>query len=141
MTLDWTESPDGTDWYELEALYRAAPLGNKTADQLRIAFTNSLHVCLIREHGRLVGAGRVVGDGVDIAYIGDVALLPTHQRQGLGTRIVQHLLERARGHKKIILYSVPGKEGFYEAFGFRKMATAMAIFDNQDAAHQRGYLI
>lgn len=140
MTLDWTESIDGTDWHELEALYRAAPLGNKTAAQLRTAFTNSIAVCLIRERGKLVGAGRVVGDGVDIAYLGDVALMPAHQGRGLGVQIVQRLMERARGHKKIILYSVPGKEGFYKRFGFKRMTTAMAVFDNQAGALERGYL-
>jgi hypothetical protein len=35
---------------------------------------------------------------------------------------------------------VPGKESFYESFGFRRMATAMAIFDNPAETHARGYL-
>ncbi len=42
--------------------------------------------------------------------------------------------------RKIILYAVPGKEPFYEAFGFRRMTTVMAIFENQERAHKRGYL-
>ena len=37
-------------------------------------------------------------------------------------------MEASRDHKKIILYSVPGKEGFYKKLGFLKMLTAMAIF-------------
>jgi hypothetical protein len=44
---------------------------------------------------------------------------------------VQKLVEMSRGHKKIILYSNPGKEGFYAILGFKKMNTAMAIFDNE----------
>jgi len=43
-------------------------------------------------------------------------------------------------HRKIVLYAVPGKQPFYEAFGFRRMTTAMAIFENQERAHKRGYL-
>jgi len=35
---------------------------------------------------------------------------------------------------------VPGKEGFYERFGFRRMTTAMAIFENPASAFARGYL-
>jgi len=38
----------------------------------------------------------------------------------------------SKGHKKIILYSTPGKEGFYAKLGFKKMNTAMAIFDNEN---------
>jgi hypothetical protein len=35
---------------------------------------------------------------------------------------------------------VPGKEPFYEAFGFRRMTTAMAIFEAPAKAHRNGYL-
>ncbi len=140
MTLAWTESIEGVDWNELTALYHAAPLGKKDPDGLRTAFGNSMFVCFVREQGRLVGAGRAVADGVDMAYIADVALLPSHQGIGLGKGIVQRLMERSRGHKKIILYSVPGKEAFYQKLGFRKMCTAMAVFEDQDAAARRGFI-
>jgi hypothetical protein len=49
-------------------------------------------------------------------------------------------VELSRGHKKIILYAVPGKEPFYRKFGFERMATAMAIFEDQKEALERGYL-
>jgi hypothetical protein len=35
---------------------------------------------------------------------------------------------------------VPGKESFYRRFGFLRMTTAMAIFDNQAEQLARGYL-
>ncbi len=140
MALAWTESIDGVDWDELTALYHAAPLGKKDPEGLRTAFRNSMFVCFVREDGRLVGAGRAVADGVDMSYIADVALLPSHQGIGLGKGIVQLLMERSRGHKKIILYSVPGKEAFYKKLGFRMMRTAMAVFEDQDAAAQRGFI-
>lgn len=50
------------------------------------------------------------------------------------------LVALSHGHKKIILYSVPGKEAFYRKFGFRRMLTAMAIFDNQAQALEHGYV-
>jgi len=49
-------------------------------------------------------------------------------------------VELSRGHKKIILYAVPGKETFYRKFGFKRMRTAMAIFENQTLALERGYV-
>jgi ribosomal protein S18 acetylase RimI-like enzyme len=67
-------------------------------------------------------------------------VLPSHSGQGLGKEIVERLVRLSASHKKIILYSVPGREGFYEALGFRRMATAMAIFENQADAYARGYL-
>ncbi|NIM40796.1 MAG: GNAT family N-acetyltransferase [Hydrogenophaga sp.] len=140
MALDWREGTDGIDWDELSALYRAAPLGDKPPERLRTVFGNSLFKCFVFEDGRLVGAGRALADGADCSYICDIAVLPGHQGTGLGKQIVAHLVERSRGHKKIILYAVPGKEPFYRQFGFLRMKTAMAIFDNQQQQLERGYL-
>jgi ribosomal protein S18 acetylase RimI-like enzyme len=131
---------DDVDWNELSALYLAAPLGRKEPANLRIAFTNSLFRCFIRDDGRLVGVGRALADGVDCSYICDVAVLPSHQGIGLGKQVVGKLVDLSASHKKIILYAVPGKEGFYRKLGFKRMATAMAIFENQAWALERGYI-
>ena len=140
MAMIWTDSTDGIDWDELAALYHAAPLGNKNAADLKIAFSNSRFTLFARDHGALVAVGRALADGVDCAYLCDVAVLPSHQGLGLGKAIVNRLLELLRDHKKIILYSVPGKETFYRKFGFSRMTTAMAIFEDQPLAYQRGYV-
>lgn len=140
MSLVWTDALDGIDWEELSELLRVAPLAHKDAAHLRTAFGNSMYRCFVRDDGRLVGAGRVLADGVDTAYLCDVAILPGHQGRGLGHALVARLVELARGHRKIILYAVPGKEGFYARLGFRRMTTAMAIFDDPARAAARGYL-
>lgn len=141
MAFTWTDSLDGIDWQELSDMIRAAPLGHKDPALLRTAFSNSLYRCFVHDEGKLVGTGRVLGDGVDAAYLCDVAILPSHQGCGLGKAIVGRLVELARGHRKIILYAVPGKEDFYKRFGFRRMRTAMAIFDDPQAAAARGYIV
>jgi hypothetical protein len=46
----------------------------------------------------------------------------------------------SKGHKKIILYAVPGREGFYAKFGFKPMTTAMAIFADPAQAAERGLI-
>jgi ribosomal protein S18 acetylase RimI-like enzyme len=140
MAVTWSGSIARFDWNELEALYRAAPLGNKSASGLQTVFTNSRYRVFAFEDGRLVGAGRALADGADCSYICDVAVLPSHQGTGLGKEIVSRLVALSQGHKKIILYSVPGKEPFYRKFGFRRMLTAMAIFENQAQAAERGYV-
>lgn len=140
MALEWKHTADGIDWDELSALYRAAPLGDKKPAYLQKVFTNSLFKCFVHEQGRLVGAGRALADGADCSYLCDIAVLPSHQGSGLGKQIVGHLVEASRGHRKIILYAVPGKEPFYKRFGFLRMKTAMAIFENQQQQLERGYL-
>ena len=140
MAVSWSDSIARFDWNELEALYRAAPLGNKSAEGLKTVFNNSRYRVFAFEDGRLVGAGRALADGADCSYICDVAVLPAHQGTGLGKEIVARLVALSQGHKKIILYSVPGKEPFYRKFGFRRMLTAMAIFENQAQALEGGYV-
>jgi predicted N-acetyltransferase YhbS len=140
MPLVWTDTLDGVDWNELSELYRIAPLARKEPANLKTAFTNSMFKRFAFDDGKLVAAGRVLADGVDCAYLCDVAIHPSHQGMGLGREIVAALLELSRGHKKILLYAVPGKESFYARFGFRRMTTAMAIFEDQALAAERGYL-
>jgi ribosomal protein S18 acetylase RimI-like enzyme len=140
VALEWKYSTDDVDWEELSALYRAAPLGDKSAPHLRNVFGHSLFKCFAYEQSRLVAAGRALADGGDCSYICDIAVLPSHQGSGLGKQIVSYLLEQSRGYKKIILYAVPGKEPFYRKFGFLRMTTAMAIFSNQEQQLERGYL-
>ncbi len=140
MSFMWSDAIDNVDWDELTALYRAAPLGNKNPSELKTAFSNSLFRCFAYKDGKLVGVGRALADGVDCSYICDVAVLPSHLGTGLGKEIVTRLVNLSQGHKKIILYSVPGKEPFYRKFGFRRMTTAMAIFEDQQLARERGYL-
>lgn len=140
MALTWFNSIETLDWEELSALYHAAPLGNKQPDELKVAFGNSRFVCFAREDGRLVGVGRALADGIDCSYLCDVAVLPSHQGTGLGKEIVAKLVELSSGHKKIILYAVPGKEPFYKKFGFKRMRTAMAIFAHPSQAQENGYI-
>ena len=63
--------------------------------------------------------------------------MPSQQGTGLGQAVVARLVDLSRGHKKIILYSVPGKEPFYRKFGFLRMKTAMAIFANPQQQLER----
>lgn len=140
MALDWKYTDDSVDWDELSALYRAAPLGEKEPTHLQKVFSNSLFKCFVYEDTKLIAAGRALADGGDCSYICDIAVMPTHQGTGLGKQIVAHLVEVSRGHKKVILYAVPGKEPFYRKFGFLRMKTAMAIFENQQQQVERGYL-
>jgi ribosomal protein S18 acetylase RimI-like enzyme len=139
MTLNWQDSLSNIDWHDLAELYRLV-LGPRLPADLETVFANSRFRCFVFDGERMIGAGRALADGVDCAYICDVALHPDYQGQGIGQQIVSRLLELSRGHRKIILYAAPGKEGFYRQFGFQPMTTAMAIFEDQDEALARGLI-
>jgi ribosomal protein S18 acetylase RimI-like enzyme len=140
MALSWQYDLDGVDWEALSALYQAAPLGDKSAAHLQKVFSNSMFRCFAYEAGQLLAAGRALADGGDCAYLCDIAVLPSHQGRGLGKQVVRQLLAATQGHRKVILYAVPGREDFYRQLGFLRMQTAMAIFDNPQLQLERGYL-
>lgn len=139
MQISWTQSIDAVDWDEMSELYRIAPLGNKSAESLRTTYANSMFKCLAMKDGKIIAAGRALADGVDCSYLCDIVVHPGYQGLGLGKVLIQRLVELSKGHRKIILYAVPGREPLYEKFGFRRMNTAMAIFSDPLRAVADGY--
>jgi GNAT superfamily N-acetyltransferase len=128
------------DWDELSEMYRLAPLGDKRPEWLRMVYHNSMFRSLVYTQGRLVGAGRALADGLDAAYLADIAVHPDHQDRGLGQAIVHDLIRQCTGHRKIILYANPGTEPFYRRAGFLPMTTAMAVWRDPAAGIAAGFL-
>jgi len=140
MKISWRYEQGDISWEELSALYKIAPLGDKSPKDLETVFTNSRYKCFIFSDSILVGVGRALADGVDCSYLCDIAIHPDFQGLGLGKQIVDKLVEFSSQHKKIILYANPGKEGFYSKLGFKKMNTAMAIFKDEKRAFDVGLI-
>jgi len=138
MNFTWHFDQTKINWSELSGLYRIAPLGTKLPVDLELVFSNSKFKCFVYYEDSLVGAGRALADGKDCSYICDIAVHPEFQGRGLGREIVQNLVRLSQGHRKIILYASPGKEGFYAKLGFKKMNTAMAIFQNEAEMMKNG---
>jgi aralkylamine N-acetyltransferase len=124
MSIVFSDSLVGIDWEKLADVFRRAPLGEREPAALREAFTNSPIRCFAFDAGELVGAGRALSDGVWHTLVVDVVLLPQYQGRGLGKAIMKFLADRSKT-PKLMLYSAPGKEGFYAKLGYRKMKTAM----------------
>ena len=140
MEIDLTTDIDCISWAELARVFELAPLGKKRdPEKLEAAFRNSPLRVFAFDGAKLAGAGRALSDGVYRAAIYDVAVLPEYQGKGIGSRIIQQLVQAANVDV-VMLYSVPGREQYYERFGFRKMKTAMAIFRGEDDARKRGLI-
>ena len=140
MDFSWVYDHSKVNWDELSELYRIAPLGEKSPEDLITVFSNSRFKCFVYADNSLIGVGRALADGVDCSYLCDVAVHPDYQGIRLGKEIIQKLIALSKGHRKIILYANPGKEGFYSKLGFHKMNTAMAIFSNQEQAIDSGLI-
>ena len=73
---------------------------------------------------QLIGMGRMVGDGAMYWYLQEIIVLPEFQKQGVGAKIVNHLVDYAVSHSTTGKFttiggvSAKGKEDFYRKLGF-----------------------
>jgi ribosomal protein S18 acetylase RimI-like enzyme len=127
------------DWNELAHVIETAGLSPHPPEMFRKAFENSFAVVFLRDGERLIGCGRALSDAAFQSAIYDIALLPEYQGQGLGRTLVEKMLQQLPD-SNVILYASPGKEPFYEQFGFGRLKTGMGKFLNPERIRQRGML-
>jgi GNAT superfamily N-acetyltransferase len=72
------------------------------------------------EGERLVGTGRIIGDGVLHALLVDVIVDPDYRHRGIGSAIVERLVAECRRHRivDVQLFCEFGVSPFYERLGF-----------------------
>lgn len=83
---------------------------------------SSSFVATVRDDGLLVGFLRAVSDGATIAYLQDVLVRRSHQRQGIGQALVDAFLDRY-GHVRqrvLLTDDEPGQRAFNETLGFTR---------------------
>lgn len=68
--------------------------------------------------GALVGFCRAVSDGVALAYLADVFVLPEHRGRGLGQRLVQAMVEDGPGSEFRWMLHTKDAHELYARFGF-----------------------
>ena len=111
---------------EYLALRRAAGLSAMTPEGARLGLPASWCSVCLRHADELVGMGRVVGDGGLFLFVVDIAVAPAWQRQGLGHRIMQALMDevhaRAPARTMVGLIADGTAHTLYEKFGFRLVA-------------------
>ena len=86
--------------------------------ELQAALDGTWNV-VAREHGELVGIGRLLDDGALYATIWDMIVLPGQQRHGVGRAILERLLAHASRRTIVALVATPSGRPLYEEYGFR----------------------
>lgn len=87
---------------------------------LRQGYEHSLLVLAAYENDELLGIIRVVGDGFTIVFVQDILVFPKKQRQGVGTALLQAVLDRYSDVRQIELTTdnTPKTVAFYKSLGF-----------------------
>ncbi|MCP2261015.1 Acetyltransferase (GNAT) family protein [Streptoalloteichus tenebrarius] len=71
-----------------------------------------------RATGRMVGFARAAGDGVSVAYLADVYVLPEHRGHGLGVALVRAMVDEGPGATLRWMLHTNDAHGLYAKFGF-----------------------
>ena len=93
-------------------------------DVLRKGFENSLLTLAAYEEEQLLGIIRTVGDGHTIVFVQDILVFPKHQRKGVGSALLQTVLDRYRHVRQIELATDNTMKtiAFYKSMGFCEMS-------------------
>lgn len=96
----------------------------KQPEILRNGFLNSLLILAAYDNNKLIGIIRVVGDGYTIIFIQDILVLPEYQRKGIGTALLQEVLNQFKDIRQIELVTdnTPKTIAFYKSMGFYEMS-------------------
>lgn len=88
------------------------------------ALKNNIYSVSIYDDNRIIGYGRIIGDGLIYLYIHDIMVHPSYQGQGIGKQIMNKLVSKINELKKqnpylrAYLGASLGKEEFYKKCGF-----------------------
>lgn len=113
---------------EFVALRSAADMTARSREGVERGLPNSLFgVVVVHDaSGEAVGMGRIVGDGGTVYQITDMAIHPDHQGRGLGSWVMEALLDYLDREAPPDAYVnlMADIDGFYERFGFEKTRPA-----------------
>ena len=108
--------------YNIKTMYEDAGWTDYAKDlgKLMKAIEASLMVITAWHGENLVGLIRAVGDGVTILYIQDILVLKSYKRKGIGSSLLNRVLEHYKDVRQKVLLTDESEEtrGFYEANGF-----------------------
>jgi len=131
--------PDLKDYLRLR---RDSGLTPRTLEQAALALPGSWAACHVREtnKGVTVGMGRLIGDGGWYFHVVDMAVLPAHQRGGIGNWVLTWLLDQVRRRAPadafVSLMADPPGRRLYARHGFserRDLSIGMAMWLGRDS--------
>ena len=112
-------------------LYQAVGWTNYThqPQMLEQALSHSLAIYVALDGDAVVGLIRLVGDGFSSVFVQDLIVLPSYQRQGIGSSLMKEALEDFKEVYQVQLATEQTEKnvGFYRSMGFETLSTYNCI--------------
>jgi GNAT superfamily N-acetyltransferase len=111
--------PDTDDYRRLRV---ASGLSPRSAEAAARGLPNTIFGVSLMHDGRVIGMGRIIGDGGCFFNVVDIAVEPEHQKRGLGKRIMQALDAWLRANapvsSNVSLFADGEARRLYAQYGF-----------------------
>lgn len=108
-------------------LYQAVGWTNYTnqPQMLEQSLAHSLATYLARDGEEIVGVVRLIGDGFSSVFVQDLIVLPSYQRQGIGSALMKKALGGFKDVYQVQLATDQTEKtlGFYRSLGFETLST------------------
>lgn len=108
-------------------LYQAVDWTNYTnqPQMLSQSLTHSLAIYLARDGEKIVGLVRLIGDGFSSVFVQDLLVLPSYQRQGIGSTLMKQALSDYKDAYQVQLATDESEKtlGFYRSLGFETLSS------------------
>ena len=90
-----------------------------------VGWTNYTNQPEMLEGDAVVGLIRLVGDGFSSVFVQDLIVLPTYQRQGIGSNLMKEALADYNDAYQVQLATEQTEKnlGFYRSLGFETLST------------------
>lgn len=125
------------DHARIRALHTAAfapsTIEAQLVDDLRAAGDHVPELCLLHEHGHVMLSKGSVGEHPALG-LGPIGVDPEHQGQGIGSALMDAVIERAR-RTDYVLIALLGHPAYYPRFGFQQGDT-LGIATTYDVSEQ-----
>jgi len=107
-------------------LRHVGELSSFTEDAAKTGLANSWFCVSVLDGDKVIGMGRIIGDGGCFFQIVDIVVDPEYQGKGLGKKIMGELVDRLQSHAPVSAYvsliaDLPADK-LYAQFGFEPTA-------------------
>jgi GNAT superfamily N-acetyltransferase len=120
---DGVELDDDRDRVDVDAVYRfladeAYWVRGRSRETIERLVRESTRVIAAYDDGALVGFARVMSDGTNMAWMGDVFVLESYRGRGIGTELVREALDDPAYRDCFWYLNTSSAHGLYAKFGF-----------------------
>jgi GNAT superfamily N-acetyltransferase len=124
------------DLDQVIGLYRSSTLGERRPVDQRDCMAQMIAAAplvVTAWHGdRLVGIARTLTDTCYVAYLADLAVDRSYQRQGIGRQLVRRTRMSLGDRATIVLLAAPAAVDYYPRIGFKHHPQAWVLTEGQE---------